>query len=222
MRATAPRTAWADVRRNLPLPRRCGGPAPIARPRVTDRRPINPSAHVDPLDGGCRPDGTQLSRWDRIALAVIASAVLPRAGKSRTPRMSLRWARLRAGRAGGCSMDSRGAAGLTRGRSSSRGETGEDTTSMVPQTVLILMPGSSSDAAPFFLPRAHGVASLRAVVAPASRNRPPDRPCTHGSSAPLIAAFSSWHAEGVAFRWGSKWGSPGEHRAVGFGHEPSL
>ena len=41
------------------------------------------------------------------------------------------------------------------------------------QTVLILMPGHGSDAGPLFLPRAHGVASLRALVALASRTRPP-------------------------------------------------
>jgi len=76
-------TPWAGVRRNLPLPRRCGG-LRSDRPTPGDGpRPDQPIGIVDPLDGGRRPHGTRLSRGDR-----SPRRSTPPARKSRTPRMS--------------------------------------------------------------------------------------------------------------------------------------
>jgi hypothetical protein len=62
---------------------------------------------------------------------------------------------------------------------------------------------------------------LRAVVASACRTRPPIRPAL-ARVLGALGVVRSRTQRGVAFGWGSKWGSPGEHRAMRFGHEPSV
>jgi hypothetical protein len=104
-----------------------------------------------------------------------AGAVASPARKTRTPRMSLRRSSS-GGRDCGRSMGSRGAAGSTRRTTVLRGERPARTPlRWWRRRSCRLMPGRAVMPSPLFLPRAHGVASLRAVVAPASRNQPLDR-----------------------------------------------
>lgn len=211
-----PRPPRADVRRNLPLPRRCGGLALIAPPRATDRDPINPSAMWTPstaaadLTERSRADGGDRFR-DRTTGQEIQDTWDVAAVRSPSGRSRWRMSDDLAGRRGTGSEDDR-----PLQRRDRRGHQFDGA-----QTVLFLMPGRGSDAGPPFLPRAHGVASLRALVALASRILPPIDLCSHGSSTPLNAACHG-HAGGSRDRWGSKRGSPGEPRAVRFGHEPAL
>jgi len=99
-----------------------------------------------------------------------------------------------------------------RGRHFGGGTDGQDSTAS----------WRDSDVAPIFLPRAAGVAN--AFGQRWRRSGGLGHPIgsrLRGSLAPSTPSVRG-RAGGVVFRWGSRWGSPGEHRAMRFGHEPSV
>jgi len=214
-------TPWGgDGRRNLPSPRQCGGlrsdhPTPGDGPR-----PDQPTGYMDPLDGGRRPHGTRLSR------------------RGRSPRRSYPRGARDLGHLG-CCCDARAfgrdvLAGVRRSRGAPRGRPEKTTVFSWGQDRRGRHFGDGadgqdpmasrcgSDVAPILPPpRDRCGRSLRAAVAPVRRTRPPDRLASREPLAPSTPSVRG-RARGVVFRWGSKWGSPGEHRAMRFGHEPSV
>ena len=176
----------ADVRRNLPSPRRCGGHR-SDRPTPGDGpRPDQPIGNMDPIDGSRRPHGTRPSRWnDRLGGRHPRGAREPGhlgCCSLRTPS---------GGSLGRAPDDPAGRRGIgSRGRPSFRAaRAGEDATSVAAQTVAFHGHRGVAVMSPrLFLPRAVSVWPLpsRVAVAPGSRTRPPDRPATCGSLAPLV------------------------------------
>jgi hypothetical protein len=105
---------------------------------------------------------------------------------------------------------------------SSRAQTGEDTASAVAQTVAVsLASWSDSDVDPIVpSPCVRCGRCLRAAVASIAWTGHRIGPRSRGSLVRPARPFADGSAR--TFRWGSKLGSPGEHRAMGFGHGPIV
>jgi len=192
----------------------------IALPRATDRDLINPLATWPPR----RRSPTSRNAAEQTGL--IASAVQPRGQETLDFSECCCGARaLQASRAGRASDGPAGRRGTNSG--------GHPSFQERPARTPLLCGGvdgrdpghivGGSDADPLIPPpRTRCGRGLRTAVALESRNWPPDRPVNaRVLGAPQRRPFAGM-PEGIAFRWGSKWGSPGEHRAVRFGHEPRL
>lgn len=215
----SPADPWGrDVRRNLSSPRWCGGPALITRPRATDRDLINPPAtwtpSTAPADLTERRRAEGVDRFGGRTHAVQESlghlgCCCGARALGRVVLASVRWAR--------------GAPRVQPGRTTSPGavQIGEAPLRRWCRRSSPTAAWCGGDVAPIFLPRERGV-----VVAFGLRWRK-----TRGSGQPIdlpkrrFVALLSPRSRGVGgsvVSWGSKWGSPGEHRAARIGHESSL
>jgi len=159
--------------------------APIARPRETDRDLINPSATWTPSTATA--DLTERGRAD----GTIASAIATHAAQGNLDTSDAAACAPSGGSHGRATVDPAGRRGIgSRGRPSFRAaRAGEDATSVAAQTVGIHGHRGVAVMSPRpFLPRAVPVWPLpsRVAVAPGSRTRPPDRPASCGSLAPLV------------------------------------